>query len=60
MANVGSWRKEQEHVFESEVPSATSDKTETIQNIFEWFMRKDDTHKSRYDPSFYMKNVFEE
>ena len=36
------------------VPSGTSDKIGTIQRRLEWPLRKDDTHKSRNGPTFFL------
>ena len=36
------------------VPSGTSDKIGTIQRRLAWPLRKDDTHKSRNGPNFFL------
>uniref|UniRef100_A0A2C9USK1 Uncharacterized protein n=1 Tax=Manihot esculenta TaxID=3983 RepID=A0A2C9USK1_MANES len=39
---------------EDSVPSGTSDKIGTIQRRLAWPLRKDDTHKSRNGPNFFL------
>ncbi|CAI0627278.1 unnamed protein product, partial [Linum tenue] len=39
---------------QSIVPSGTSDKIGTIQRRLAWPLRKDDTHKSRNGPIFFL------
>ncbi|KHN29733.1 hypothetical protein glysoja_016355, partial [Glycine soja] len=38
------------------VPSGTSDKIGTIQRRLAWPLRKDDTHKSRNGPNFFLRS----
>ncbi|AES71930.1 hypothetical protein MTR_3g084270 [Medicago truncatula] len=40
------------------VPSGTSDKIGTIQRRLAWPLRKDDTHKSRNGPNFFLTFFF--
>ncbi|CAF1712580.1 unnamed protein product, partial [Brassica napus] len=39
------------------VPSGTSDKIGTIQRRLAWPLRKDDTHKSRNGPNFFLSSL---